>query len=234
MTPIISGTSTERIVRSLLLSLFVDVFAVYFLYDGYVGYPQKNALQLGTLLGLPVPTATMPAPNLTAERGRKLAETHRAGEPLEKLSSEFGAPAFQQVDAAYFLGPGGWLKVDLDGTRAKAAKWSDAPHTEADQAIQKFIGWLLVVVGVGATLNVGRVMSTRARLTDEGLLVTGRSPIPFEAMTALRPSNGSSSLDYVQGDRPATLRLDPYIYKNASEIAQAIADRKGFSVAAKS
>ena len=232
MTPITSITSTERIVRSLLLSLLVDVFAVMYLYDGYVGYPQKNAVQFASLFGRSAAEAPAPNPQITAERGRRLAESLRPGETLDKLSAELGPPTVRQDDAAYFLGPGGWLKVELDRDHVRAAKWFDGPYTESDQSIQRLIGYILVVVGFAATLNLGRVIATRAQLTEAGLQVTGRPLVPFESMTALRSSSsaaGVSELDYTHNDQSATLRLDPYLYKNAAAISQAIGDRKGFS-----
>ena len=232
MTPIHSRTSTERIVRSLLLSLLVDVFAVMYLYDGFVGYPQKNAVQFTMLLGRSAADSFAPNSQLTAERGRRFAETLRAGQPPDKTATELGPPTVRQDNAAYFLGPGGWLKVELDRDRVISAKWFDGPHTESDQSIQRLIGWILVLVGFAATLNLGRVIATRASLTDAGLQVTGRPLVSFESMTALRSSSsaaGVSELDYTHDGQSATLRLDPYLYKNAVAISQAIAERKGFS-----
>lgn len=232
MTPINSRSSTERIVRSLLLSLMVDVFAVYFLYDGYVGYPQKNAVQFANLFGQSAAHAPSPSPQVTADRGRRMAQSMRVGEPLDKVSTDLGPPAVRQADAAYFLGPGGWLKVDIEGDRVRSAKWFDAPHTESDQSIQRMIGWILVIVGFAATLNFARVLATRAQLTDAGLQVTGRPLVPFESMTALRSSTsaaGVSELDYSHDGQKVTVRLDPYLYKDAAAIAQAIAERKGFA-----
>lgn len=231
MNPINSGTSNERIVRSVLLCILVDVFAMYFLYDGYVGYPKKNAEQLATLLGLPAAQAPTPNDALTAERGKALAESVRAGQGLDKFSTEFGAPAIRQADAAYFVGPGGWLKAEMQGDMVRSAKWSDGPHTEADQSIQRLLGWLLVVGGLAAMLNLLRVIMTRAQLTDAGLLVTGHKLIAFEAMTGLRcsESSGICTLEYAASGQSWTLRLDPYVYKQAAEISRAIAERKGFA-----
>ncbi len=231
MNAITSRTSTERIVRSLLLSLLVDVFAIYFLYDGYVGYPQKNAVQFASLFGKSGGEAPAPNPQVTADRGRRLVASMRAGESLEKIAAEFGPPAVRQTDAAYFLGPGGWLKVDIDGDRVRSAKWFDGPHTESDQSIQRLIGWILVAVGFAATLNLARVLATRAQLTDAGLQVSGGPLVPFESMTALRTSTsaaGVSELDYLHNGHSATIRLDPYLYKDAAAIAHAITERKGF------
>lgn len=231
MLPITSGTSTERIVRTLLLSLMVDIFAVYFLYDGYVGYPRANARQLVKLLG--VPASEPPASNqtLSAERGRKLIAATRPGDPLDKLTNELGAATIRQGTSAYFLGPGGWLQVDLDGERVRTMKWFDGPHTEADMSIQRLLGWILVVLGFAATINLVRVLSARAELAEKGLRVSGARLIPFEAITGLQQSptqRGVSELQYSIDGRAETLRLDPYLYKEARAIARAIAEQKGF------
>jgi hypothetical protein len=232
MNPINSGTSTERIIRSLLLCVLVDVFAMYFLYDGYVGYPRKNAEQLTKLIGLPPEQAPVPNDTVTAERGRALAETVRAGGDLGTLSGELGPPGLRQSDAAFFVGPGGWLKADLRGDMLVSARWYDGPHSEADQSIQRIIGWLLVAGGLAAMLNLIRVIMTRAQLSEAGLQVTGHRPIPFEAMTGLRhsDSSGVGVLEYTASGQSWTLRLDPYIYRQADEIARVIADRKGFAL----
>lgn len=229
MTPINSSTSTERILRSLLLCVLVDTFAIWFLYDGYIGYPRKNAEELAKLLGLPAAQAPGISQELAAQRGRALAESLRAGQSLEKLSGELGAPAVRQIDAAYFVGPGGWLKADLQGEFLASAKWYDGPHTEADQSIQKLLGWLLVLGGLAAMFNLIRVLMTRALLAESGLQVTGRKPIPFEAMTGLRRFASSDLwvLEYQASGQSWTLRLDPYLYKQAQDIARAIAERKG-------
>lgn len=232
MNTISSGTSNERIIRSVLFSLLVDFFAVYFLYDGYVGYPRKNALQLANLLGLPAAEAPQPNPSLTDAKGSELAASTRAGETLDKLSASIGGPPVRQQDAAYYPGPGGWLRVELDRDRIRAANWVKGPHSEADQKIQRWIGWGLMVLGVAATANLVRVIGTRAALTEAGLQVSGSPLIPFDAMSGLKlpaSSGGVARLEYTRGGSQKTLVLDPYFYRQAVEIAKEIARRKGFS-----
>lgn len=231
MNSIISGTSTERIIRSLLFSLLVDFFAVYFLYDGHVGYPHKNMVQLASLMGLSAAEAPAPNPEMTEARGLKLAETIRAGETLEKLTADLGNPPIRQSDAVYYPGPGGWLLVQLDRDRVREARWTKGPHSEADQKIQKWIGWGLIAVGLAATLNLARVIGTRASLTAEGLRVSGRPIIPLASMTALKQVGQNfnvSDLEYAADGATKSLRLDPYMFKQARAIAQEIASQKGW------
>lgn len=232
MNAISSGTSNERIIRSILFSLLVDFFAVYFLYDGYVGYPRKNVLQLASLLGLPASQAPAANQSLSEARGQELVASVRPGETLDKLSADIGAPPIRQQDAGYFPGPGGWLRVELERDRIREARWVKGPHTEADQRIQRWIGWGLVAFGFVATVNLARVIGTRAVLTGEGLRVSGSPLIPFESMTALRlpgTPSGIAQLEYTREGNRKTLPLDPYFYKQAAAIAREIAQHKGFS-----
>lgn len=233
MTPIISGTTVERIIRTLLFSVLVDVFAVLYLWDGYVGYQRQNARELAKLLGLPTDAAPPTQGELSTVEGRRLAAELKPGEELSKVAGHFGSPSVRLPDAAYFLGPGGWLKLGMRGDRVQEATWTSAGHTESDQQLQRWIGFVLLVVGVGATFQLARVLSTRATLSDAGLRIGGRPPIPFEAMTELRkPASGRVGiveLAYESDGRSGVVRLDDYVIKKLPAIVAAICERKGLS-----
>ena len=51
MQAIHSGTTTERLVRAVLLVIMLTGFAAWYLWDGHVGYPRANARALIELLG---------------------------------------------------------------------------------------------------------------------------------------------------------------------------------------
>lgn len=233
MTPIISGTTVERIIRTLLFSVLVDVFAVLYLRDGYVGYQRQNAQEFAKLLGLPTDAAPPIRGELSTAEGRRLAAELKSGEELSKVAGRFDSPSLRQPDAAYYLGPGGWLKLSLRGDRVQEATWTNAGHTESDQQLQRWIGFALLVVGVGATFQLARVLSTRATLSDTGLRISGRPPIPFEAMTELRKPRsgrvGVVELAYTQDGLGGVVQLDDYVIKKLPAIVAAICERKGFS-----
>jgi hypothetical protein len=233
MTPIISGTTVERLIRTLLFSVLVDVFAVLYFWDGYVGYQRQNAQEFAKLLGLPTDAAPPIHGELSSAAGRRLAAELKSGEELSKAAEHLGSPSVRQPDAAYYLGPGGWLKLSLRGDRVQEATWKKAGHTESDQQLQRWIGFVLLFVGVGATLQLARVLSTRATLSDSGLRIVGRPPIPFEAMTELRkPASGRVGiveLVYESNGRGGVVRLDDYVIKKLPAMVAAICERKGFS-----
>jgi len=232
MTPIVSGTTMERIVRALLLTVLVDVFAVLYLWDGYVGYQRRNALDFAKMLGMPAEAAPPIHRDLSSAEGRKLADSLKPGEELNKVAERLGLPSVRQPDAAYYLGPGGWLKLSLRGERVQEATWFKAGHSESDQQLQLWIGYALFVVGIGVTVQFVRVLNTRAVLSDAGLQIAGQALISFEAMTDLRkpaPSRpGVVELLFTRNGAVEVMLLDDFIIKELPAIVAAISEHKGF------
>ena len=232
MQVITSGTSTERAVRAILLMVLVGCFTVAYLWDGYVGYARKNATELVRLLGLPTEAAPPTHAQLSAAEGRRLAQQARSGEELSVITSVLGKPGLEHGGDAYFLGPGGWLKVQLAGNRIASVFWTDGPKTEPDQQWQRWIGYALAVGGLAVGVHLALVLGTRLTLSEGGLKIRGRPLIPFDAITALRsgPSvpAGCVEVEYSLEGRSQRLRLDRYVYKRLSEIATEICERKGF------
>ena len=72
MHPIISRTTTERIVRATLAALLINGFAIAFLWDGYVGYSRKNVEALVQSLGLDPKQPPVIDEKLTAMAGDQL------------------------------------------------------------------------------------------------------------------------------------------------------------------
>ena len=230
METIISGTTTERIVRAALLAVFVNVSAVAFLWDGYVGYAHDNGEELARLLG--VDPSVVPEANreLTRERGRTIAEEAKPGTDFVAATSTLGEPTLMHGNGAYYVGPGGWLHVARDGQRVVSAAWIDGKRSESDQQWQRWIGYFLAVLGHIATANLMRVLRARAILSDDGLLLRGRRLIRWDDITDLRtdPSDkdGQVELTFSDGGKPRVLRLNDYVYKALPSIADAIRERK--------
>jgi hypothetical protein len=232
MQVIISGTSTERAVRTILLMALVDCFTVAYLWDGYVGYARKNANEFVRLLGLPTEAAPPMHAQLTTAEGRRLAQQARSGDELSVITSVLGKPGLEHGGDAYFLGAGGWLKAKLAGGRIASVAWTDGPKTESDQQWQRWIGYALAVGGLIAAVRLALVLTTRLSLTDDGLWIGPRRLIPFDAITAL-PADpagrlGCVELQYTRLGRLTRVRLDRYVYKRLPEITAKICERKGF------
>jgi len=229
MQSIVSGTSTERVVRTLLLMLLIDGFTVAYLWDGYIGYARQNGRELVRLLGLPADTATPINPTLTAGEGQRLAQAVKAGDELSAVTAVLGQPSLEHGGDAYFLGPGGWLKVQLTGGRIASAAWTNGPKTESDQQWQRWIGYALAVVGLIVAVRLALVLATRLTLSDAGLQVGGRLLIPMDAITDLKAARaGCVDLTYLQNSMSHSIRLDVYVYKQLPRIVAIICERKGF------
>jgi len=245
MQVIISGTTTERVVRTLLLMLLIDGFTVAYLWDGYVGYVRQNAHELVRLLGLPSDAAPPINSTLTASEAQRIVQTIKAGDELSALTTVLGKPSLEHGGDAYFLGPGGWLKVpaaDLPlsraasnhsaGSRIASAAWTSGPKTESDQQWQRWIGYALAVGGLIVTLHLALVLVTRLTLLDDGLLL-GKQLISLDTITALRADpagrSGCMEIEYSVDGRLQRISLNRYVYKRLPEIVAAICERKGFA-----
>lgn len=232
MQCIVSGTSTERVVRTLLLMLLIDGFTIAYLWDGYVGYAQQNASELARLLGLPSDAPLPINGSLTANEAQRLARDVKPGGELSTITSALGQPSLKHDSDAYFLGPGGWLKVQMTGDRIVSVAWSNGPKTESDQQWQRWIGYALAVGGLIVAVQLALVLTTRLSLTDEGLWLRRQRLIPFDAITALRADPGGRSgcveLEFSLDGSLQHMRLDQYVYKRLPEIVAAICERRGF------
>ena len=232
METITSGTSTERIVRAALLMVLMDAFGFLYLWDGHIGYPRENVKQLAALLGVEATAVGRPNAFLTASNAKRIAETLKTGEDLSVLTASLGDASIRRNGNAYFVGPGGWLLVKLAGDRTISASWNRAGHTEEDLRWQRWIGYVLGSIGMIAMLRLGWIAATRATLSDEGLRLTGRPMIPWDAITSLQrvTAAGDDAVDltYSQDQGSGTIRLDRYIYKEQPALVEAVCLRKGF------
>ncbi len=233
MQEIHSPSSTGRRVRAVFFLLFIAAFAVAYLWDGYRGYPHKNAVTLWRTLGqseLAVPAVDPSLSAATAEQLRQeLAGTGTRALVRERL----GTPALMQDGHEYYLGPGGHLRIQYDGERVREAEWKNGVHSDADLAWQKGIGAALALVAVVMLVHLVRVLRTRATLTEAGLRVTGRSLIGFDAITGVRllenDRYGRIAVEYTLDGRKGRVLMDDYVYRDSDKIVAAICERKGLA-----
>jgi hypothetical protein len=213
------------------VTILINGFALAFLWDGYVGYAQKNARQLVRSLGLNEAVQPIVNPRLTADEARGLTQRIAKGATFETVTTALGNPPLSHGDDAYYLGPGGNLRVHLERGRVESFEWRDGVYTETDQALQRYLGYVLGVVGIGVIVRLVRVLTTRVSLTEAGIKITGKPTIPWEAITALRAANVKSGrcieLDYSIADRRRRIRLDDYVVKDFDAILAATCERAG-------
>ena len=226
-----SRTTNERIIRALLVTVFVGGFAGAFLWDGYVRYAQNNAVQLVRSLGLDETAKLVVKPNLTADEARRLAQRIAEGAAFDTLAAMLGEPQLARGDDAYYLGPGGHLRIHQERGRVESVEWRDGVHTDTDQVLQRYLGYALGLVGIGLIVRLVRVVMLRVSLTEAGLKITGKPIIPWDAIAAPRAANVKSGrcieLDYTLTDRRGRIRLDDYLVKDFDPVVTALCDKKG-------
>lgn len=190
---LISGTSTERKLRSAIMLTLTLIAAAYFLYDGTIGYPRENVREALVKVMGQAPGSLLPTPNeeLTAGAAQSVIE-RIAGErvTLSEVTSRWGSPAARSEDRALFLGTGGYVLAETRGDPpvVVAAEWTDGPkHSAAELMSQKLIGAVLAVVAIGLLLNLCRVFATRATLTHDELCIPRFRPIPLHAVESINP-----------------------------------------------
>ena len=232
MQPIHSGTTGGRIARAALLVILINGFSVAYLWDGYAGYARDNVKVVVESLGLPTDPLPTIDPGLTKAEGSHLArETADAG-TIAAVTAQLGEPALRHGEDMYYFGPAGHLRVKTAGARVVGADWKDGSHSAADLKWQRWIGYVLALVGLVTIVHFIRVVTTRGSLTEDGLRIGRRPAIPFDAITGLSVSSGAKddviSVEYTLEGQSGAVRLDSYVIKQTPAIAAAIRERKGF------
>jgi hypothetical protein len=221
------GTTNERLVRAALFMLLVDVFAIMFLWDGYVGYRTENAAQLVELLGLTETKSLAVNARVTLAGASEFASETPGELTTAAIVDAFGPPTLEHRGSTYYVGPGGWMRMTPQGSRGARAEWTDAKHSESDQAWQRYLGYALALVSFYATYGFMKTAATRITLTNDGLRVFGRKPVAWEAVIGIeRDASGAFAVS-VTGSQP--ILIDEYSYKGLNQILATICERKGFA-----
>ncbi len=235
-----SGPTTERRVRTLLGFSMVAVFALWFAYDGWIGYPadnmEKHLEQLTAEERAGIEGEPPVYESVAAERDGAAAEAlkqldlTRQGEALIALYG--GEPSFRGSDAWYYFGPAHRVKLSLEGGMLRDVMPQAAQKSVLDILLQKGLAVALCVVGLVLGWKVFGVMRTRLRLDDEGLVYRGRGRAAWDEMKSLRTGEfekkGWVDLVYTRGGAERLLRLDEYHLAEFAMVLNQICDRMGF------
>ncbi len=232
MHPIHSGTTGGRIARAALLAILINGFAVAYLWDGYAGYARDNVKVVVESLGLPTDPLPTIDPELTEAEGPRLAREMADAGAAAAVTARLGEPALRHGDDVYYFGPAGHLRLKTAEARVVGADWKDGAHSASDLKWQRWIGYVLALVGLVTIVHFVRVVTTRVTLTEDGLRIGRRPAIPFEAITGLSVSSGGkdevANVEYNLKGQSGAVRLDSYVVKEVPAIAAAIRERKGF------
>ena len=242
MMRIESGPTGERVVRSSLLCLLCTVFAIWFAYDGWVGYAKGNlAGYLKTLTAedrkvLDQRGGPTVLPGVTEAAIQKCYGTKfRINDDVRKIveASFGGPPSHENNEAWFYFGPAAGIRLTLkDGRPSGELTPIRADHTETDLKTQKGISVVLGVISIFTLIHAIRVRTTRAVLDDAGLALGARPPIAWDAMKSLDISRfkakGWADLYHTTASGETRTRLDEYHYKAFDEMMNALCERKGF------
>ncbi|MCP4246384.1 MAG: hypothetical protein GY778_04975 [bacterium] len=248
MEPIRSGTTTERIIRTGILTVVLLGYAGWSFYDGWVGYPNKNIEQLVENLAKPPETLPEIDPLVTLDRAKQLRDRiqNRAkrGEPPiteTDVLTTLGTAAVREDNNTYYFGPGGMATVTWSGGAATKAGWRNAPKNESDLFIQIVIGSVVGILGLLMLFQLLRVLNTRVELTDAGLYTNsqgglrfGGSPlVPVDSITGLGTEDfkkkGWVDVVYKLDDgAEGSFGLNDYVHKAFPQIIGEICTRRGF------
>ncbi len=237
MAEIRSRVTLEQIIRKGIFVGMVVVFGAYFAYDGFIGYPRKNLDQIRKSQPEIVPLEHAPINwRVTVENtGRVEADQLTS---LAKVKDRLGEPDHQSDDglSSYWFGPAVAMKVTTIGQdvipRGNIRRATAAYKTELDIRTQKILALVLAILGIPLIVHYLRVLTYSVRLDDQGLKVSGKPLIPFEAMTGLDAARyrdkGRVELQYERDGQDATVRLDDYWIRDFTPLINALCERKGF------
>jgi hypothetical protein len=235
MEPIISGTTTERIVRTTLLAVLFSVGSALFFRDGLWKYPRENMEVTIKALGVPVPD---PPPVISKQINAESAALAKSGDLVRDALAKYAAAPFAGTtddgETVHILfGPGGHLRIRSRALIVSSVDWVPGPkHERSSLIVQLGIGVLTGVVALVALIHLVRVLSTSISLNEEGLKIRGKPLIPWDAMKGIDANRyektGWLRLEYELSGRPGRVRLDNYWHKAFRPIVEAICERKGF------
>ncbi len=239
MTPIESGPTMERRVRTTLFFLMFAVFAGPFLYDGWIGYPGENFRE--HLEDLPVELRDDAADariydsvtEESIEGARAALNKFDAKSQRQALEDELGGPpSYETSEALYYFGPVHRLRVDLRKSgKGRKIVAAEAQQTTTSIATQKGLGVGLAAFSLIILVHLVRVFRTRLVLSEEGLHYTGRGRIAWDEVHSLKSERfekkGWLDLMYERDGSEQTLRLDEYHLAGFPAVVAEICSRKG-------
>lgn len=209
-------------------------FALYFVYDGALGWPRKNRVEAERKLAAPEPFGGQVKYDRLGETPTKNDfDKLLKGRPtrLDQVRAALGEPTFTKDADHYFMSRYGYARVSSrSGTVALSpTDWVTWAKTR-DEIRQQFV-WAIVpaLPGLYFLWRLIKAMTLRVTIDDEGMVYSGRR-IAFADMVSLRDYNPKGWIDlyYNAGAAQRKLRLDNEKVKLFDEIIAAICDAKGF------
>lgn len=235
MSPIVSPTTTERMLRTLgLLGLF-SLFSGWFIYDGNIGYPEHNIKKAIESLD-PVPDDLPPIHQDVNQESTESWVFDSTAEPRDRaeIIEQFGPAGWENPsgDRMCYFGPGGMLTLKVSGDQVLSGDYQPGDKPDSELMWQKLLGAIMLPVALIMACQLVRVITTRVTLDDNGLKVRGRPVIPFDAMTGIDAAKyrkkGFLDLSYTQSGKNKKVRLDDYVIRDFKAMITEICRRNEF------
>lgn len=237
-----SGLGQRTVMRLGFMFLILAVFGAWFAYDGWVTYPNRNIE--AARQAFPETVEANPQPNaaVTPDSAKAMQPGPEKEVTLADLRKQWGEPAYlgsaggtSTEQLAYFVGPYGFVRVNLDGETVRRVEWRDGPKVASDIAVQKLLG---VALGAGALIPLAMLlvqMSHRYVLDDQGLTMPGCGRIAYDQMTGIDVSafstKGIVRLSYRDArGQETTALLDEEKIARFEEIVAALCQKKGWPI----
>jgi len=237
-----SGPASKDRNYEILRTVVFLGFALYFLYDGAIGYPNENQKTAEQALQAPEPFAGEITFDQLGEEPckstfAKLVESNPT--TLQQVHNELGEPTLirQGKDPSapkneYFVSRYGYAKVEVRGDRVRVTErnWKPWGKTKADIHGQYYWAIVPAIPGLYFLWRALKAATLRVVVDDNGLTYASRK-IPFDQMVSLREYNPKGWIDlYYQatGSREKRLRLDDQKIALFDDVVAAICQAKGF------
>jgi hypothetical protein len=236
MEPITTGSTTERIIRTTLVTLLAIGAALWCAYDGFVGYPLGN---LERALKDLTPQREASAELISSAVNERAVAALKGKIFLKDVVAELGEPGWQGEgpsggrEARYFGRTGQIIISFGPAERITRVHYEPARYkTETDLAFQKGMGLVIGVIAIILIVHWFRVIIVRTSMTEEGVKRGSGPRVAFDAMKNLRAERyakkGWLDIEYELDGREGVLRLDDYKIKAFPRIIAEICRRKGW------
>ena len=218
-----------------LLRTFIFLgFALYFAYDGVIGYARANRSAATQKLGAPEPFGGQVRYDDLGETPTKADfEALLRSKPTnqEQVHEALGAPTFTSGSDEYFMSRYGYAKISVKNGRATLSPtdWMTWFKDKSQVQEQFYFAIIPALPGLYFLWRLFKAVTLRVTIDDEGMVYAGQR-IPFDNMVALRDYSPKGWIDlyYKLGEGEKKLRLDNEKVKLFDEIVAALCTAKGF------
>jgi hypothetical protein len=241
---IVSGLSQRTVTRLGFMFLLLGAFGAWFAYDGWVTYPQRNVEAARQAFPKSVEAEPVANPAVTQESAMALQPKADKKVSLADLRKQWGEPAYlgsasgsgtSAEQAAYFVGPYGFVRVSLEGETATKVDWRDGPKVASDIGVQRLLG-----IGLGGAALIPLVlllvqMAGKYVLDDQGLVLPKVGRVAYDQMTGIDTTQlnkkGLVQLQYRDArGQAATAVLDEEKIARFEEIVAGLCEKKSWPI----